>query len=90
MKYKIQKTKGYFKNLKKIDPTFQKQIEAKLEENLSDDPYSCPDCRKLTLPTHGAKYRLRIGNYRVFYVIDENNKAVIIYWVGKRSNAYLD
>lgn len=89
MKYKIQKTKGYYKNLKKIDPTFQKRIEAAIEENLSDDPYSCPNCQKLKRPTHGATYRLRVGNYRVFYNIDENNKAVIVYWVKKRSNAYL-
>ena len=88
MKYKIQKTKKYFKNLKEIDPTFQKRIEEAIEENLSD-PYLCPNCQKLTLPTHGATYRLRVGNYRVFYNIDENNKAVIVYRVEKRSNAYL-
>ncbi|PSN98657.1 hypothetical protein B9Q05_12575 [Candidatus Marsarchaeota G2 archaeon ECH_B_1] len=89
MKYKIQKTKGYYKSLKKIDPAFQKQIEAAIEENLSD-PYLCSKCRKLKLSKRGARYRFRLGDYRVLYDIDENNKAVIIYWVGKRANVYLD
>jgi mRNA interferase RelE/StbE len=34
------------------------------------------------------EYRLRIGNYRVFYTIDDKQKVVTVYHVAHRREAY--
>jgi mRNA interferase RelE/StbE len=86
--YKVEKTKQYYKSLKRINQNDVKTIESAINVELSNDPYGCPNCHKLTLPQHGGEYRLRVRDYRVFYIIDETKKTVIVYYVIHRSNAY--
>jgi mRNA interferase RelE/StbE len=40
------------------------------------------------LAGHGDRYRVRQGNYRVVYLIDDSRKEVTIYKVGHRKDAY--
>lgn len=42
-------------------------------------------CRKLTIE---EGYRVRTGNFRILYRIDDSSKAVIIYRVKHRKEAY--
>jgi mRNA interferase RelE/StbE len=46
-----------------------------------------PSARKLRHPAIG-EYRLRVGDWRVFYDIDEENKAIVILRVMHRREAY--
>lgn len=32
-----------------------------------------------------AQCRLRVGNYRIFYDIDEKNKKVVLLWIDRKS-----
>ena len=39
---------------------------------------------------HSEYYRLRIGDYRAIYEIDQTKKQVIILYIGHRKNVYDD
>lgn len=34
-------------------------------------------------------YRLRVGNYRILYEIDDENKRVLVYKISDRKDAYM-
>ncbi len=51
---------------------------------LVDDPRP-PGCRRLTSTTH---WRIRVGDYRVVYDIDDTNRTVTIVSVGHRRDVY--
>lgn len=78
--------------LKKIsDKKLQEAIMYKTTD-LADNPRPYIS-RKLTAParvyTYTAHYRIRIGDYRVLYDIDDKNKIVWVYILRKRSeNTY--
>lgn len=40
------------------------------------------DCKKLT---HKEGYRIRVGNYRVLYTVDDKTKTVVIYRIKIKS-----
>ena len=51
---------------------------------LVDDPRP-PGCEKLT----GAEgYRIRVGDYRVVYVIDDQNRSVVVTRIWHRRDVY--
>ncbi len=81
MKYKIQFKSNVRKDLKKIDKKFLDKIFdsiSKLENNLEGD------VKKLT--NFIPEYRLRIGDYRVLFEIENNH--VTIYKIVHRKEAY--
>jgi mRNA-degrading endonuclease RelE of RelBE toxin-antitoxin system len=65
------------KELDKVpDACFLKIDEVIL--SLRENPYICPESKKL----QGAnKYRLSVGKSKIFYIIDEERKTIIIYCV---------
>ena len=81
MKYEINFKPTSIKDLKKIDKQSQKNIINKIEK-MSDN--LAGDIKKLTNFT--PEYRLRVGNYRVLFEI-ENNK-IIIYKIKHRKDSY--
>jgi mRNA interferase RelE/StbE len=68
---------------KKIHPQDASKVRETLE-TLADDPY----------PRQGLKlrdregYRLRIGDYRVIYEVDETEKIITVLEVGHRQGIY--
>jgi mRNA interferase RelE/StbE len=44
-----------------------------------------PGCLKLTIE---EGYRIRVGNYRILYEIDDKNKTVIVYRIKHRKDVY--
>jgi mRNA interferase RelE/StbE len=54
-------------------------------ERLADDPRP-PGCRKL----RGYKdlWRVRVGDYRVVYIIEDDNKMVTVTRIAHRREAY--
>lgn len=51
---------------------------------LQDNPRP-PGCKKLRA---GLGWRLRIGEYRLLYDVDDNAKTVTVWYIGPRGDAY--
>ena len=81
--YKILIKPSAVKELKKIsNPNFDR-IREKIKI-LSFTPRP-KDCEKLSTE---EKYRIRQGNYRIIYLIDDENQEVTIYKIGHRREVY--
>lgn len=67
----------------------RERIKKKIREILTDDPLpgGKGDIKKIIDPDF---WRLRVGDYRVFYDVDSNDKIVYILSVRHRSKAYRD
>lgn len=81
MKYKVELKAKAFKDLSKLPANIQNQIISKLEileNNLQGD------IKKLTNFT--PEYRLRVGNYRVLFELEQD--TIIIYRIKHRNQSY--
>ncbi len=82
MTYKLVYTRRSEKDIKKLDPSIQKQIGKalqKLQDNTAE--YS----EKLSDPRIGT-YRFRIGDYRVIFDIEDGD--IVILRVGHHREIY--
>ena len=89
MGYQILISTTFQKQLERLDDQLEKRIKDSLEE-LEEDPYeprSGAYIKKLS-GTDPTKYRLRIGDYRVIYTVDESDKAVKVIEGLKRGKGY--
>jgi mRNA interferase RelE/StbE len=81
MKYEIEFKLKAYKDLKKIANNDQKKIIDKIERMANN---LVGDIKKLTNFT--PEYRLRIGDFRVLFEIEEN--TIIIYAIKNRKESY--
>ena len=72
------------KDFRKIDRRYRKKILYEIE-----------GLKKLPRPSNSRKmtnteitYRLRVGDYRVIYQIDDDAKVITIFYVRQRQDAY--
>ncbi len=72
------------KDLKKIDKTWQKRILTKMKTTLTDDPYS----GKKLVGNLSPFWRLRVGDYRIIYAIEEEIVTVEVVKVKHRKEVY--
>jgi len=72
------------KDLKKIDKTWQKRILSKMKTTLTDDPYS----GKKLVGNLSPFWRLRVGDYRIIYAIEEEIVTVEVVKVKHRKEVY--
>lgn len=71
------------KDLGKLPPDVQERIDVAID-GLADDP-NPPGARKL----QGREgYRIKVGDYRVLYAVNEEEMTVTILRVGHRKNVY--
>lgn len=85
MAYKAIWHEGSLEDLKKFERTIAKKIVDKVKNYLIQDPV------KLGIPLKGklkGLYRYRIGDYRVIYAIDQEEKTVMILKVNHRKKIY--
>jgi mRNA interferase RelE/StbE len=81
--YEILFKESVCKDLKKVPGTDLKRILSRVEK-LGDDPRPM-GCEKLT----GEElYRVRQGNYRIVYSIQDNELMICIIKVGHRKDVY--
>ena len=80
--YKILLTKRVLKDLGKLDTSIKERIGDKLKV-LMEDPFT--NIKKLSNTSIGT-YRIRIGDYRVIYDIDQDN--IVILRIGHRKDIY--
>jgi mRNA interferase RelE/StbE len=82
--YKIEIKKPATKEMDGInDPDFTKIAETIL--NLRENPYPHPQSKKLK---GEDKRRLRIGDYRIVYTVDEKQRLITIFRVCQRKDVY--
>lgn len=81
--YKIEIRDTAKKQILKISPPHFQRIEAHIDA-LAHNPRP-PDALKLKGETG---YRLRVGDYRILYEIDDERQEVVIYRVKHRRDVY--
>ncbi|MCB4762922.1 MAG: type II toxin-antitoxin system RelE/ParE family toxin [Sulfurovum sp.] len=74
-KYQIAETKTFLKIKTTIDKKLYTKIENFVYPQLRENPYYGTNIKKLKGVLEGY-YRYRVGNYRLFYLI-ENEKLII-------------
>lgn len=72
------------RSLRKLDPPVAKRIKAATEA-LCDDPR--PPGTKMLAGSHGV-LRIRVGDYRILYTVDEGRRLVRIAEMGHRGEIY--
>jgi mRNA interferase RelE/StbE len=82
--YRIEWKSSALKELRGIDRKEVSRVVRSIEE-LSSEPRPI-GCRKLVGSTRS--YRIRVGVYRVVYLVDDRERVVEVYRVRLRSNAY--
>jgi mRNA interferase RelE/StbE len=82
-KYKIGIKKSAVKELNNLPVNELKRIVQKIQ-NLADDPRPY-GCKKLT---GEEKYRIRSGNYRILYIIEDDILIIYIVKIGHRREVY--
>lgn len=89
MKYTILVSRTFQKQFHSLENNVQVRIKSALK-TLEGDPFhsrSGTDIKKLS-HTEPAKYRLRVGNYRIIYAVE--HKTVKVIEVFKRGKGYKD
>ena len=81
--YRIEFAKGVRKDFKGIPRSDANRILEKID-SLSENPRP-PESRKLT---NDDSHRIRIGNYRVIYDIQDEVLVVLVLKVGNRKDVY--
>lgn len=82
--YKLLFEKRFFKDLDKLPAEIVKKIHEVIKR-LSENPRPQGIKKLITKP---QIYRLRIGNYRLCYTIDDEQKEIKILFVRHRKEAY--
>ncbi|MFJ9032686.1 type II toxin-antitoxin system RelE/ParE family toxin [Streptomyces sp. NPDC102274] len=86
MKYAFRFTAVAQRQLRSIDRTAAMRILTALTA-LGDDPYrDDADVKKLAGPS--GLYRLRVGNYRVAYQVEDGELTILVVKVGDRRDVY--
>ncbi|WP_420629677.1 type II toxin-antitoxin system RelE family toxin [Candidatus Leptofilum sp.] len=85
--FKIAETKTFAKVKKKINPKLYQKINDVVYPQLRSNPYFGANIKKLKGEFEGF-YRYRIGNYRLFYLIDNKKVFVFIVDLVQRKDAY--
>ena len=74
-------------DLKRIDKMWQKRILNKIEL-LAKDPQIFANNIKKPKGKKGPFYRLRVGDYRIIYTIENDELLILFVRIGHRSSVY--
>jgi mRNA interferase RelE/StbE len=80
--YRVELTRRAQKQVQDLTQTMRRRIDAKLL-NMEDDPYAAAS--KLTA-IHG--FRIRVGDYRILYEVDDKKSIVLVNQILHRREAY--
>lgn len=84
MTYSLVLEKEVVSFLSKLDKHISKRIVEKIE-TLTLNPFPS-DCKRI-VNTRDLVFRIRVGNFRVLYRV-ENNVLIVVFLVDKRSRVY--
>ncbi|MGH3765449.1 MAG: type II toxin-antitoxin system RelE family toxin [Pseudonocardiaceae bacterium] len=83
-RYRLEITRDALRALAKLDKPVRRRVQAAIDE-LSEQPRP-PGV--LALQGLRRAYRLRVGNYRVIYTVDDNRLLVLVVDLGHRREIY--
>jgi mRNA interferase RelE/StbE len=86
-KFNIAESKTFEKVKKKLDPKLYQKIKNIVYPQLRTNPHFGTNIKKLKGEFAGY-YRFRIGNYRLFYLVDNENILVLVVDLRHRQSAY--
>ena len=86
-KFQVAETKTFEKSKQKIDQKLYIKIKNIVYPQLRANPYFGTNIRKLKGEFDGY-YRYRIGDYRLFYLVEEEKVLVLVVDVRHRQGAY--
>jgi mRNA interferase RelE/StbE len=89
--FEVLATDQFFRDLSRLGVAARKRLEVKLREYvypiLHENPYAGPNIKRLK-NWDPPIWRYRVGQWRFFYQIDEDRKAVIMTGADHRKEAY--
>ena len=89
--YRIFETQEFLSNLDRLDSGQKRFVESKLKKyiypQIKEQPYYGTNIKKLQGYTPET-WRYRLGQFRLFYGIDEHKRVVNIATIGYRKDAY--
>jgi mRNA interferase RelE/StbE len=85
--FQIAETKGFEKRKESIAPELYDKIRDVVYPQLRRNPYFGPNIKKLKGKL-APYYRFRIGNYRLFYLIEADKVFVVVVDLRHRQGAY--
>ena len=85
MKFEVKLSNRAYKFLKGINRPIYDRIIKKIEK-LSEDPFS-PDAKRV-IGREEKAFRVRVGDYRILYVVYFDKETILIVNIDKRSKAY--
>ena len=86
-KFQIAETKTFEKAKKKIDKKLYEKIKNFVYPQLKENPYYGANIKKLKNNFEGY-YRYRVGNYRLFYLIEDEKLIIVVVDLKHRQQAY--
>ena len=84
MSYRVDFAKQAAKQLKALSPQEQQRIKSKIDA-LVDSPR--PDA-VVKLSGEDDLYRIRVGDYRIIYRIQDNHLLILVLKIGHRRDVY--
>jgi mRNA interferase RelE/StbE len=89
--YRIFETRTFEKDLQHLGPTAARRIRSTLENRaypiLRETPRAVPSSARLR-DWEPPTWRIRIGTWRIFFEIDDENRIVFLTAVDHRKDAY--
>jgi mRNA interferase RelE/StbE len=85
--FEIAETKTFAKVKKKINQKLYQKINDVVYPQLRNNPYFGTNIKKLKGEFEGF-YRYRVGNYRLFYLVDDKRVIVFVIDLKHRKDAY--
>lgn len=82
--YSLRFSTAAIKALRKAPSETAKRIRTKLDE-LARDPMAAPNVKKLT---NHPGYRLRVGDWRVIYLLQHGELVIQVVDLGQRKEVY--
>ena len=83
--YKIVFSKQVYKSLRRIPRDVVDRIRKRLDQ-IAEDPYA--QYANVTKLQNRAGYRLRVGDWRVIYDVQEDKLVILVLKVGSRGDIY--
>ena len=83
--YKIIFTKQVYKSIRRIPHDVVNRIRVRLDQ-IAEDPFS--QHSNVTKLQNRQGYRLRVGDWRVIYAVQEDELVIVVLKVGSRGDIY--
>ena len=87
MTYKLLFLKEAVEEFKRLDKAVQRIIKEKLEL-LAQNSQALRNNIKPLKGKYKGLYRLRVGNYRIIYKVDNDQLIILVIRIGHRGNIY--